>query len=365
MSNNETTTDLAHLRPMQSDEIDLGQLIRNLIQQWQLIVAITVLGAIMGVAIALLIPKQYRVEVIFDKPSTTELAPLLAQPFIELDRQQILASFLKNLKSRELIETVLTENNLLKNSSGAELTPQEKFTKIRNLSAAIKIAPAEYDFLPELEDTTNEIDQISYSILTADAEDGKTLLNGLLERASQKTVAEFSNDINGAKSVALSKLNNQLTQIEKAAIANQLAQLELLQNALSTAKALNISEPTSWEGIENELYLKGTKALTAEIESLKAAKPTLGSLTFGYDKDGLPLRITADAIAGQLGALENYTFTPADVEFIPSTITAQIPSDAEKPNRALIAIAATVLAGFLGLFIALIRIAIKSNKNGF
>ena len=292
----------------------------------------------------------------------SELAPLLAQPFIELDRQQIMSSFLKNLQSRELIEAVLAQNDLLTDKNGKPLTPQETFTTIRNLSSAIEIAAAEYDFLPELKDQISEIDQISYSILTPKPTMGSTLLNGLLKLASQKTTQDFISDINGAKAIQLSKLQNQLKQVEMSAVASQLAEIEQLQSALQTAKALGISEPTYWEGLNNERYLKGSKALTAELEALKNSKPALPALTIGYNTEGFPMTISADSIEGQINTIESYQTAITEVAFIPQGLSAQIPADAEKPNRKLIAIAATVLAGFFGLFLALIRIAIKDTK---
>ncbi|WP_196157752.1 Wzz/FepE/Etk N-terminal domain-containing protein [Reinekea sp. G2M2-21] len=361
MQNTGTTTDLAHFRPMDNDEIDLGQLIRNLLVQWKLIAIFTLLGAVVGVCIALLIPKQYRVEAMFDKPSNAELAPLLGQPYIELDRQKILSDFLKNLKSRDLIEKVLTENNLLTGNDGAPLTEAEQFTQIRNVAANIRIAPAEFDFLPELKDTTSEIDQISYSLLTANPQEGQTLLNGLLKLATEKTTRDYINDINGARAIQKQQLANQLVQLKDAALAAKAAQIAEFTKALAIAKSLNINDSAQWTGSSDDLYLKGTRVLTAELAYIEQAEPKLGSIIVSYDQEGLAQTLSAESVKGQLGAIDKFEIDQASISFVSDNTRAYIPADAEKPNRKLIAIAATVLAGFLGLFVALIRVAIRPN----
>ena len=361
MKNNDNLTDLAHLRPSQNEEIDLGQLIRDLFQQWKLILSITFLGGVIGVCLALFIPKQYRVEAVFDKPSNAELAPLLGQPFIELDRQKILSDFLKNLKSQDLIEAVLSQNNLLTDDNGVPYSDSEKFTVIRKLAANIRIAPVEFDFLPELKDTTIEIDQISYSLLTAKPQEGQTLLNGLLELATEKTTRDYVNDINGAKAVQKQQLTNQLVQLKDAALAAKAAQITDFTKALAIAKSLNINDSTQWTGNSDDLYLKGTRVLTAELSYIEQAEPKLGSIIVSYDEDGLAQTLSAESVKGQLGAIDKFEIDQTSISFVSENTRAYIPADAEKPNRKLIAVAATVLAGFLGLFVALIRIAIRPN----
>jgi LPS O-antigen subunit length determinant protein (WzzB/FepE family) len=358
MSSNDHSTDLAHLRPPANDEIDLAELIRNILGQWKIIVGITLFGAIAGVAVALLIPKQYRVEAVFSKPSTADLSTVLAQPFVELDRQSVLSDFLKNLQNQSLIEQVLRENNLLVDSEGSPLSQEQQFTEIRNLARDIRIAPAEFDFLPELEDQPNDIDQISFSLLSTEPESAQLILNSLLDLAAKKTTLDTINDINGAKRVKETELRSSLSELQNAAEAEKVASLNELKNALTVAKSLNITEPTTWEASTGDLYLKGTTVLEAEIAALVESTPKLGSIVVGYDVEGQAQIITAASIQGQLGALQNFSFNTDSIRYISEGTKAHIPADAEKPNRKLIAIAATVLAGFMGLFIALIKIAI-------
>ncbi len=358
MQNNGTKTDLAQFRPHKTEEIDLGDLIKNIVNQWRLITIITVLGTMCGICVALFMPKLYRVEVIFDKPSNMALAPLLGQPFIDVDRQSIFADFLKNLKSQDLIEDVLEKNKMFVHSSGTLLNEQERFTKIRNLATAIKISPTDYSFLPNSNDTAPEIDQISYSLLTATPNDAQILLNGLLEAAESKTINDLLMDIIGAKEIQKRKLESQLAQIEESAKATKLAHMTELRQALNIAKALNLQDSSAARETSSELFQKGSNVLDAELSALRDSEPTLGSIIIGYDTEGHALTLTAESIFGQLGAINKFTLDSNSITFIPKNTRAKIPADSEKPNRPLIVIAAAVFSALLGTFIALIRVAV-------
>jgi LPS O-antigen subunit length determinant protein (WzzB/FepE family) len=305
----------------------------------------------------LVIPKQYRVEVVFDKPSTSALSSLLAQPYIELNRQTVLEQFLINLKSRDLIQKTLNENGLLESNKGEPLGLDQQVTTIRNLSINLRIAPAKFDFLTEITDEPEAINQISFSLLSEDTKSAQTILNSLLLLATEKTKNDILSDIKGAKAVQERKLLGQLEDIKNAAIADQKVKIVELESAIAIAESLDILNPTSTE--LTDLYQKGSRVLTAELVQLKKAQPKLGSMIVGYDSEGRAQQISAEAIQGKLDSSLNYSINTDAIKFIADGSQAQIPADAEKPNRKLIAIAATVLAGFFGLFIAIVRIAIK------
>jgi len=358
-------TDLVHLRPAHDDEIDLGELVRKLLNEWKLICSITFLGAVLGVVVALMLPKQYRVEAIFERPTTSQIAPLLSQELVELSRQQILGEFLKNLQSRKLLEAALTENNLLVNNKNEPLTAEEKVSAISTISASMRIAPAVYDFLPELEDTAIEFDQISISALSTDRESTRIWLNTLLTIAEEKTLNDLAEDIRGQQSVRIQKLAQQVKTLENAATTEHQAKLSTLADALAIAKTLKLSSPDTSLDLNEEPYAKGSIILEAQLETLNASKPKLKELTVGYEKDKLgnttPIILSPLPIQGELRSLEELTLDFSAATLLADNVSAQIPANAEKPNRKLIAIAATVLAGFFGLFLALIRIAIKKD----
>lgn len=376
--------DLAHLRPhdQHDDEIDLGELLRKLIDQWPLIVGITFLGAILGVAAALIIPKEYRVEAIFDKPSKNQLEALLSQELVELDRQIILAEFLKNLKSNNLLEEALETNNLLVDEQGNELTQEERLTKIQNTSSTIRIAPAEYDFIDVIEDSPQEFDQISFSALSSDRTGTEAWMNTLLELANNQTIQELKNDIDGQRAIEITKLDTRLDQLLATAKAKRENEIVELTTALAVAESLDIENPTSWEALihgagniqqiytkqdgNNDLFLQGYRFLQAKLASLKSAPVLEQPIVQIISDQKMPSnseQVIVDPVflKGQLQQIQAYSIDVSDVTIIPTSVKAVVPANAEKPNRKLIAVAATVLAGFLSLFIALIRIAIKKH----
>ncbi|MFQ3292601.1 LPS O-antigen chain length determinant protein WzzB [Reinekea sp.] len=373
-----TNQDLAHLRPEPTDEIDLGELIRNLIAQWKLIVGITIIGAIVGVAIALALPKEYRVEAIFDKPSTNDIQPLLAQTLIPLSRQAVLGSFLKNLQSRDLIEQALETQNALIDDKGKALTPAQRFSKIADISNSIRIAPATYDFMEDIEGLEAEFDEISLSTLSSDPQQTALWMNELLKLASTKTTADLSNDILGQRNVEIAQVKRQLAELEGTAIAKRAQQIEHLKAALAIATELNIKEPTSWSALvhgngnvqllneqpeKEEDFLKGTRVLTAELSVLENSPIQLADQTIVTETKEMTktTTISPNTLKGRAATLKAFSLDSSSISYIQPTVKALVPASAEKPNRKLIAIASTVLAGFFAIFIALIRLAIKKD----
>ena len=181
MQDTERNRDLIHLRPSSDDEIDLGELVRKLINEWQSILLITLLGAVAGVSIALSLPKQYRIEAVFSRPSMTQIAPFLSQTLIPLDRQQIVGELLKNLQSRSLLEQALQQTDNFVDHQGTPLNDPQRVSKITTLATALQIAPAAYDFLPDSGNNNAEFDQISISTLSADPASTKAWLAALLD----------------------------------------------------------------------------------------------------------------------------------------------------------------------------------------
>ena len=364
MQDTERNRDLIHLRPSSDDEIDLGELVRKLINEWQSILLITLLGAVAGVSIALSLPKQYRIEAVFSRPSMTQIAPFLSQSLIPLDRQQIVGELLKNLQSRSLLELALQQTDNFVDRLGAPLSDPQRVSKITTLATALQIAPAAYDFLPDSGNNNAEFDQISISTLSADPASTKAWLAALLDLAEQQTMADLVADIEGQQTIELQKLSQQMLAVTNTASANQQRAIEQLTNALAIAKSLDITTPRAGSTSDTIVdYNKGSVILMAELAALKNQQPTLQDVIVGYQQDSrgnlFPTVLSPQMLQGQLAALQQLNLDLTAASLLDHRVQIQVPAQAEKPNRTLIAVAATVLAGFLGLFVALIRIAIR------
>jgi len=363
MQDTERNRDLIHLRPSSDDEIDLGELVRKLINEWQSILLITLLGAVAGVSIALSLPKQYRIEAVFSRPSMTQIAPFLSQSLIPLDRQQIVGELLKNLQSRSLLELALQQTDNFVDRLGAPLSDPQRVSKITTLATALQIAPAAYDFLPDSGNNNAEFDQISISTLSADPASTKAWLAALLDLAEQQTMDDLVADIEGQQTIELQKLSQQMLAVTNTASPNQQRAIEQLSNALAIAKSLDITTPRASSTSDTIVdYNKGSVILIAELAALKNQQPTLQDVIVGYQQDSrgnlVPTVLSPQVLQGQLAALQQLNLDLTAASLLDHRVQIQVPAQAEKPNRTLIAVAATVLAGFLGLFVALIRIAI-------
>jgi len=364
MQDTERNRDLIHLRPSSDDEIDLGELVRKLINEWQSILLITLFGAVAGVSIALSLPKQYRIEAVFSRPSMTQIAPFLSQTLIPLDRQQIVGELLKNLQSRSLLEQALQQTDNFVDRQGSPLSDPQRVSKITTLAMALQIAPAAYAFLPDNSENITEFDQISISTLSADPASTKAWLAALLDLAEQQTMDDLVADIEGQQTIELQKLSQQMLAVTNTASANQQRAIEQLTNALAIAKSLDITTPRA-SSTSNTIvdYNKGSVILMAELAALKNQQPTLQDVIVGYQQDSrgdlVPTVLSPQMLQGQLAALQQLNLDLTAASLLDHKVQIQVPAQAEKPNRTLIAVAATVLAGFLGLFVALLRIAIR------
>lgn len=235
--------------------------------------------------------------------------------------------------------------------------------------------------------------------------DGQT--QTVIERLTALTnAAKFARE---AKIARIEEKNAQKTDeielelklLEEKAREKRMNRILILKESLNTAKALGIEDPVTWlsEGNNSESALtpmalnwlkdnypefyRGTKHLSAEIEMLEQRENDLIYITQATDLKANLNKIKEDPELAALKKRENdtihieeYDSLVARIEQIqgqsaefPNAQVANIaqpavtPSDPFKPNRKLILAAGIVLSGFLGLFFALIRIAILSSKN--
>ena len=171
-------------------------------------------------------------------------------------------------------------------------------------------------------------------------------------------------DIEGQQTIELQKLSQQMLAVTNTASANQQRAIEQLTNALAIAKSLDITTPRASSTSDTIVdYNKGSVILMAELAALKNQQPTLQDVIVGYQQDSrgnlVPTVLSPQMLQGQTAALQQLNLDLTAASLLDHRVQIQVPAQAEKPNRTLIAVAATVLAGFLGLFVALIRIAIR------
>lgn len=380
-----SSSDPHHTSPryIEDDTIDLGELLRGLIAQWPLIVGITVLGAVIGVAVALLLPKQYRVEAVVNQPSREAVQPLLAQQIAPLTLDDLSQRFLLNLRSLSLIEQAYSQSDLGGEQDLASLSEEEAFSQIQNVADALSVGPVHYEFYQLAEDEKTPLNSLSVNLLSSEPRRAKAFIDELLVLAEQRTLREAIGNINATKAIRIESAQSKYDQLLAGAEASLARERRRVQQALSIANSLGLEEPTSWEALvlgdgqvqminqlaNDELFLNGSRFLTAQLESLSADGAAelflegIEETVFDLNGNQMVITTTPSQLQGEIRALSQQSFALSDVNLLDEDAEARIPSNAEKPNRPLIAIAATVLAGFAALFIALIRMAIRSRKD--
>lgn len=380
-----SSSDPHHTSPryIEDDTIDLGELLRGLIAQWPLIVGITVLGAVIGVAVALLLPKQYRVEAIVNQPSREAVQPLLAQQIAPLTLDDLSQRFLLNLRSLSLIEQAYSQSDLGGEQDLESLSEEEAFSQIQSVADALSVGPVHYEFYQLAEDEKTPLNSLSVNLLSGEPRRAKAFIDELLVLAEQQTLREAIGNINATKAIRIESAQSKYDQLLAGAEASLARERRRVQQALSIANSLGLEEPTSWEALvlgdsqvqminqlaNDELFLNGTRFLTAQLESLSADGAAelflegIEETVFDLNGNQMVITTTPSQLQGEIRALSQQSFDLSDVNLLDEDAEARIPSNAEKPNRPLIAIAATVLAGFAALFIALIRMAIRSRKD--
>lgn len=375
--------DLTSLRPhIDDDTIDLGELLRGLIEQWKLILGIIALGAVVGVVSALILPRQYRIEAIVSQPNRATVQPLLAQQISPLTLNELTQSFLLNVQSLDLIEQAYRRSGMQGSTDGS--SEEQVSSSIRGLSDRLTVEPVRYEFYELKDNEKTPLNKISINLLSSEPSKAKVFISVLLSLAEEKTLEGTISDINAVKAIRIKTAESKYNQLVNSAEATLELERRRVRQALSVARSLDIDNPTSWDALvhgagkiqlvnsftsDDDLFLHGTRFLQARLESLNEDGATQLFLEstqeqVSDEKGNLTLvEVKPSDLLGEIQSLKQQTLHIDDVQLIDGSSASRIPSSAEKPNRPLIAIAATVLAGFIGLFIALIRIAIQKEAT--
>lgn len=426
--------DLAHLRPSTHDEIDLGELLRNLFAQWKLIAAITAIGIVAAVGFALLQPNVYRVNAVASIPTLDQLGESTTQELIPLTDEGAFSQFLEQLTSFPVQQTAFLDSELRTQleSNASDAGNFNEQLALRSVLEAFNVSRMTRSFVELGRDEVAPLRDVNITLETQFPEQSVDYINTLLAQANTEAVKQFERSLEKTKSERIDDLNRRLEQSTRAAkeareaeiqrieeahavsIAEYEQQIALalekarvdrlnritqLEEALATAKALNITEPVTWDDLRpaqrqsqitnqlNEttqnapLYFQGSRVLTAEIDRLKnrtSDEPFVASVTelrkniaaLKNDPKLEALRNRADdtiylesynSLLQQLADVEAQPTVLPSSQFVNITVNAITPSTPVKPNRKLIVVAGAVLAGFFGLFVALIRLAVRKD----
>lgn len=340
-------------RAPQSDEIDLIELFRALWSQKWLIVLVTVLVTACAAAYAFLAKPVYQARVAVFPPSLSDIAPFNfvrnAEIGLEpLTTEGVYAVFTRNLQSDEARRSFFYEVYLPslpedeRNDSQDDL--YERFSEDLSIKTPGKDQPDRYELFVERKDP-------------AQAADWARLY---LERVARESLQQMRENARSEILVRGRTVQQQIDTLREAARNRRDDRIVRLKEALAVADALKLEDPPVVTGQEagqlssimdgSLMYMRGAKALRAEIQSLETREsddPFIGELRNLQEKYNLYAGLKIDAERGAVFRQDGSIVTP---------------DEPIKPKKLLILALGVVLGGMLGLFIALVRAMLKKRS---
>ena len=275
-----------------ADEIDLLDLWQILIKQKWIIIVVTLVCTGAAIVSALLLPREYRAEVVL-LPPTAEMVEKLNVPdinkniqgdekyFFKVTEQDLYANLIKNIQSYSLQHQFFDENDLL------------RFVTNKDDSRPVDRVFAE-EFRKKLAVKGIETNKVPKEFVTITLE-GKepnqiaTWLNDFVRLADKTTIAELNQTFSVKVHRMKDSISRKIESLRNFERARRLDRIAALQEAHRIAKKIGLVEgPSNLGFMENQsetddnykdkkmsfilqtpLYLRGTKALQAEITALK------------------------------------------------------------------------------------------------
>ena len=354
------------------DEIDLFQLFENLFQEKLLIIGVAILTGLIAVVASFILPKTFSAEAIINQAPMPQFASmnsvisLIAAP----------TGIQKTITSDRIYEDFrlqMTNYNTYRYAFDHSLLAKNAIEKTNNNPEAA-LARAYKQFHKKLkisfdksrENTTKRI-TIRYE--SEHPEETARIINDfILPYTGQQVISGITTDRKTLIEQEQKHLEEAIRNLESSFLAkNQIQKLEL-EEAITQARAANIEDLMISESYpivgESSQFLYGTRLL-------QARKTVINNRLRQYRYYSQPM--PGDTEKPYLSAVQDKVFLLNQLARIDTNFSgiqpviiekkAEVPVLPDKPKKSLI-VALGLIGGFmLGLFIALIRIAIRSRQE--
>jgi len=248
-----------------NDGISIVDVIFLLLNRKMIIFSIMIAAVCVGLYSALTIKRVYQAEVILTPPSFEQVKPLnLLDESLTTD--SLFKFFLESVESRKIQKEFFEKNNILdeylKNLDG---TPS-----IKDINSAFE------SFSKSIQvDINKKTNFVKVSLESTDKNKVDIWLDDFIKKVGQETVEQSVRNLELNLDLEIQSLNNQISTKRSIYLQKHLDKITLLQESYQVAKTLGIEEQIDagklYSSTSNlESYMKGTKILDAEINSLKA-----------------------------------------------------------------------------------------------
>ncbi len=370
MNNLQTPNQLYH-DPYPDDEIDLFELAEKLFAQKWLIIVITTLATAIAVIAAFKLPVSYTTEAVLNESSPANIAAWNSNVFLiasngeskdseHLTTEEAYQLYLKYLTSPAARRYAFQKSSLANTASDNSSTPDQKM-----LAAQYKA------FSDNLAITTGKNDNrtnIRYS--SSNPEESASIINEvLLPYAQERFVKNMHENFHAQVEITKKQIKSHIDRLESNFISYNRLRLTELKEALAQAQAAGITElQTSQVNatiIDGATYLLGEKLLKSGVDAVSSRieKYRFYSRPNAEDSAEKPYIRGVSSRVYQLEQLEK--LDPDFSTMIPAKIEqpAIVPVSPSKPNKKLIVVLGAMLGLMAGVFLALIRIALKNREE--
>jgi len=338
----------------QSDEIDLVELIQKLWMKKWLIIGVTLAVTLVAAAYAFLTPPVYRAQAAVMPPALSDIAgfnlarnkDIGLEPFKVDDVYRV---FTRNLQSDQAKRRFYTEVYLPSLSEDQKAGPRDALYNafLKRLAIA---GP-----------TTAQPDRFVLSIEGKDPAEAAQWAEHYIKDVEQRSIQEMLDNAQSEIQVRGRNLMQQIETLRESARVRREDRSVQLEEAFKVAQAIGLEKPPMIAGQMNDqlsaimegnlTYMRGARALKAEIEALKQRKS---------DDPFVPkLR----GLQEQYALYESLTIQPERVAVYRLDGAIETPDQPIKPKKILILVLGALLGGMLGVFTALISVLIVSWKS--
>lgn len=326
-----------------SDEIDLRELVLVLWRQKVLILLVTSVFAVAGIAYALLSPQVWSAKAVISAPRNVDLRPLLRMASQATQfgvtgfpsGQDLYGEFIAEFNSYENRRDFLKGSSFFKEQvQAAQLDPRAQRLWLRKWAELISA---------EAIDKKGEKTDI---IIKSSAENSSQALN-LLETYIQFIIAKQQRDLVSnlaeQQSTKVAALSTSLKLTREDAERAFKSEINNLALTISIAKAAGVERPlTNYSNGDRFSLTLGTKGLEEKLNVLKALELT------AYQPKLTELEVQMDRVKSV--KMDGISFRPFSYLDTPEEALSR-----DKPKRPLIVVLATLLGGMLGVGIVLVR----------
>ncbi|WP_257255450.1 LPS O-antigen chain length determinant protein WzzB [Endozoicomonas sp. SESOKO3] len=366
MNNLQTPNDLYH-NPYPDDEIDLFELVEKLFAQKWLIIAITTLATAIAVVTAFKLPVSYTTEAVLNEPSSADIAAWNSNVFLiasnsnnsgsgYLSTEEAYQLYMKYLTSPAARRYAFQESSLADNTS----TPDPEM-----LAAQYQAFSNNLAITTDKGDSRTKIRYSSHS-----PEESASIVNEiLLPYAQDRFLNHMNENFQAQIDIKKKQIISHINRLESNFISYNKLRLTELREALAQAQAAGITELRTSEVnatiLDGAPYLLGEKLLKSRVDAInnRIEKYRFYSIPETENSTEKPYIRGVSGRVYQLEQLEK--LDPDFSSMIPAKIEqpAVVPASPSIPNKKLIVVLGAMLGLMAGVFLALIRIALKSREE--